>query len=108
MNNQKYNLSGMCQLFSSTNFVESNYIKYYHNQSDGLYEAGFIFDSNKVIIEPELLYKYPVNSGDSWLVRNMSLYSTLDSIIYLTTVRYECVAKDMVFITPGNRSLFQS
>jgi hypothetical protein len=97
---QKYNLSGLAELYSSTNFVESDYINYYQNKSDGLYKAGFIFDSNKVIIEPALLYKYPANVGDNWLVKNMSLASTQDRIIYLNTVKYECVAKDVVFITP--------
>ncbi len=100
VNNQKYSLSGMCKLFSSTDFMDRGDISYFHNKPDGLYNAGFIFDGNQVIIESELLYKYPVNVGDNWPVRIISLDSVQDSIIYLETVKYQCVATDVLFITP--------
>ena len=100
MNDDQYHLDGMCLLSSQNNFSVSNYSKYYLTKPDGFYYVGFIFDSNRVFIEPELLYKYPVNAGDSWNFKILSTGSTKDSIKFLSTVKYSCVSQDEIFVTP--------
>ena len=100
LDNKQYHVSAMSILTSSLDFMDMDYSRFYYQGSDGIYKAGFIFDTNLVLITPELLYKFPVNVGNSWWVKNLSIDSTQDSLIILSTIKYTCVATDELFVTP--------
>lgn len=73
-----------------------------YQNSSGIFELGFYFNDSLVYHEPVLIYKYPVNVNDSWLVRRYTPKLIEPWLTDRGNIKFSCVATDEPFITPAD------
>lgn len=78
------------------------YRRLFFQNSSGVFNIGYYIYDSLVYHDPTIIYKYPVNAGETWSVRR---YTPMRIAPWLTDrglIEYSCVATDEPFVTPAD------